>query len=70
MVPHQLIFKLQCLQTVPAKAVGVFAFYIYPFFMVQFGAAALAGGNIAHFALKWFGASWAIFYFMFVCHDK
>lgn len=70
MVPHQLVFKLQGLQTVSAKAVGVLTFYIHAFFMTQFGAAALAGGDIAHFALKWFGASRAMLYFMFVYHDK
>jgi hypothetical protein len=70
MILYQLIFKLECLQTAPAEAVGVFAFYIYSFFMTQFRATALAGGNIAHFALKWFGASRAMFYFMFVCHSN
>ena len=67
---NQLVFKLQCLQTVSAKTVGVFAFYIHPFFMTQFGAAALAGRNIAHFALKCLCASRAMFYFMFVCHSS
>jgi len=67
---HQLVFKLQGFQTVSAKTVGVFAFYIHPFFMTQFGSTALTGWNIAHFALKCLGASWAMFYFMFVCHSN
>lgn len=66
MIFHQLVLKLQGLQTIPAKTVGVFAFYVHPFFMAQFWAAALAGGNIAHFALKWFGTTWATFNFMFI----
>jgi|GEM_PF-3118690 len=70
MMLHQLVFKLQGFQAVPAKTIGVFAFYIHSFFMIQFRAAALAGGNITHFALKRLGASRAIFYFMLVCHSN
>lgn len=67
---HQLVLKLKRLQTVPAKAIGVFAFYIHSFFMTQFGSTALTGRNITHFALKCLGASWAMFYFMLVCHSN
>ncbi len=38
--------------------------------MSEFGATALTGRYIAHFAFKRLGATWAMFYFMFVCHSS
>ncbi len=67
---HQLVFKLQGFKAVFAETVCVFAFYIHPLFMTEFGCAALTGRYIAHFALKCLGASRAIFYFMLVCHSN
>ena len=59
---YQFIFHLQ--QTIPANTIIVFGINIGPFFYRKGYAIALALGNIAHFALKSFVATWAILLFV------
>jgi hypothetical protein len=59
---YTIIFHLQ--QTFPANTIVKFSVDVNPFFGRQRQAVALALGNIAHFALKSFVATWAIFIFM------
>jgi hypothetical protein len=59
---YPFVFHFQ--QTVPANTIIVFRIDIGSFFCRKDYAIALALGNIAHFALKSFVATWAILLFV------